>query len=310
MKYLIQAGLIASQVVLAFIFGCIFYWLFRKLRARFQSRIGPPIYQPIADLIKLFSKGSIMPFAASKTWFTLAPIMFLAGYLTALVLIPLGVEAPLSIAGDLLVVLIALSIPGLAVIMAGSSSGNPYGAVGASRELTLLVGSEIPFVVSALVLARDAGSLSISSILAAQAQAPFLLKYPFAAVAFFIALVLKLGRKPFDIPEAEVEIVAGPYTDYSGPLLGIFELANVFRWMVLPALAVNLFLSGGRFTGEPLIDVACFLVLCLAVVFIVSFIDTQSARLRVDQAFKFLLTWGLVLALVDLIRASTGWFIW
>ncbi|RLF14984.1 MAG: NADH-quinone oxidoreductase subunit H [Thermoprotei archaeon] len=310
MKYLIQAGLIASQVVLAFIFGCIFYWLFRKLRARFQSRIGPPIYQPIADLIKLFSKGSITPLAASKTWFTLAPIMFLAGYLTALALIPLGVEAPLSIAGDLLVVLIALSIPGLAVIMAGSSSGNPYGAVGASRELTLLVGSEIPFVVSALVLARDAGSLSISSILAAQAQAPFLLKYPFAAVAFFIALVLKLGRKPFDIPEAEVEIVAGPYTDYSGPLLGIFELANVFRWMVLPALAVNLFLSGGRFTGEPLIDVACFLVLCLAVVFIVSFIDAQSARLRVDQAFKFLLTWGLALALVDLIRASTGWFIW
>ncbi|PCN50490.1 hydrogenase [Candidatus Geothermarchaeota archaeon ex4572_27] len=307
---LVEAGLVASQVALSFVFGWIFYWLFRKLRARLQSRMGPPIYQPLADLLKLFSKRGVMPAAASRAWYVLAPLLFLAGYLTALVLLPMGAEAPLSMAGDLIVVLAALSLPGAAVIMAGSSSGNPYGAIGASRELTLLVASEIPFMASALTLAVHTSSLELGRIVATQASAPFIFKYPLAAIAFFMVLVLKLGRKPFDIPDAEVEIVAGPFTDYAGPLLGVFELGNIFRWMVLPALAVDLFLAGGRFTGDPLMDVACFLALCVAVVFIVSFIDSQCARLRVDQAFKMVLTWGAVLSLIDLIRASTGWLVW
>ncbi|RLF18925.1 MAG: NADH-quinone oxidoreductase subunit H [Thermoprotei archaeon] len=309
-NYLLQAGLVASQFALAFIFGWIFYWLFRKLRARFQCRIGPPIIQPLADIVKLFSKKTIMPSAASRPWFTIAPLLALAGYLTALALTPLGVAAPLSVTGDVLVVLIALAIPGVSIIIAGSSSGNPYGAIGSSRELTLLVASEIPFVVSAIALVKAAGGLSMASIIAAQSGTPFLFSYPFAAVAFFIALVLKLGRKPFDIPDAEVEIVAGPLTDYSGSLLGLFELGNVFRWIVLPAIAVDLFFAGGRFTGIPLVDVACFLALCVVIVFIVSYVDSQSTRLRVDQAFKFLLAWGLALALIDLIRASTGWLVW
>ena len=307
---LIKAGLVAAQFALAFVFGVIFYWLFRKLRARFQCRMGPPIYQPIADLVKLFAKRTVVPSAASRGWFVAAPPLALAGYLAATALTPLGVKAPLSVVGDVLVVLIVLVIPGAAVIIAGSSSGNPYGAVGASRELTLLVASEIPFVASALALVKAAGGLSFEHIIAAQAEAPFLFKYPFAAAAFFMAMVLKLGRKPFDIPDAEVEIVAGPFTDYSGSLLGLFELGNVFKWMVLPALAVNLFLAGGQFTRVAAINLVLFLLLCVAVVFVVSFIDSQSSRLRVDQAFKFLMTWGLALALIDLVRVSTGWLVW
>lgn len=307
---LVKAGLVASQFILAFIFGVIFYWLFRKLRARFQSRMGPPVYQPLADVIKLLSKSTIIPAAASRGWFVAAPILALAGYLAAVALTPLGVEAPLSVTGDVLVVLIALLIPGAATVIAGSSSGNPYGAVGASRELALLTASEIPFIASALALVRAAGSLSFQGIISAQAGYPFLFKYPFAAAAFFMAMVLKLGRKPFDIPEAEVEIVAGPYTEYSGSLLGVFELGNVFRWMVLPALAVNLFLAGGRFTDVALLNLIAFLALCAAVVFVASYVDAQSTRLRVDQAFRFLLTWGTALALIDLVRASTGWLAW
>lgn len=303
-------GLALLQFVAAFAFGALFYWLFRKLRARFQSRVGPPVYQPIADLVKLFSKEAVVPAAASKGWFMAAPLLSLAGCLVAVAMVPVGFNAPLSVVGDVLVVLIALIVPGVAVVIAGSSSGSPYGAVGARRELVLLVATEIPFAVSALALARAAGSLSLQAIVEAQVNCPFIAKYPLAAVAFLMATVSKLGRKPFDIPDAEVEIVAGPFTDYSGGLLGIFELGNVFKWMVLPALFVNLFLAGGRFTGAVALDFAIFLALCAATVFALSFIDAQSTRLRVDQAFKLLLTWGLALALVDLVRAATGWLAW
>ncbi|MEM4699856.1 MAG: complex I subunit 1 family protein [Candidatus Nezhaarchaeales archaeon] len=307
---LAKAWLVALNVAIAFAFGALFYWLFRKLRARFQCRMGPPVYQPIADLLKLLTKETAVPASASRGWFVAAPSLALAGCLVAVALTPLGVEAPLSVVGDVLVVLIALIVPGVAVVIAGSSSGNPYGAIGASRELSLLVASEIPFVASALALARAAGGLSLQAIIEAQAACPFIVKYPLAAIAFLMAMGLKLGRKPFDIPEAEVEIVAGPFTDYSGSLLGIFELGNIFKWMVLPALFVNLFLAGGRFTEVDALNFAAFLALCAAVVFVASFVDAQSARLRVDQAFKLLLSWGLGLALVDLVRASTGLLSW
>ncbi|MCX8204767.1 MAG: NADH-quinone oxidoreductase subunit H [Candidatus Nezhaarchaeota archaeon] len=307
---LAKAGLVALQFTAAFLFGALFYWLFRKLRARFQSRIGPPIYQPIADVVKLLTKETVIPISASRAWFVMAPLLALAGYVAAVALTPLGVEAPLSVIGDVLVVLIALVIPGAAVVIAGSSSGSPYGAIGASRELALLVASEIPFVASALAIVKAAGGLSFQAIIEAQASCPFIVKYPFAAIAFLMALMLKLGRKPFDIPDAEVEVVAGPFTEYSGSLLGIFELGGVLKWMVLPALFVNLFLAGGRLTESSPLDFAVFLALCGAVVFVASLIDAQSSRLRVDQAFKLLLSWGVALALVDLVRAATGWLAW
>lgn len=307
---LVQACLVVGNFALAFIFGLIFYWLFRRLRARFQTRMGPPIFQPLADLVKLLSKRTVVPHAASGGWFILSPLLFLMGYVTAASLMPMGLSNPFSATGDLLVVLIALMIPGVALVMAGSSSGNPYRAVRASREAALIVASEIPFLISALTLVKAAGSLSLEGIIEAQATMPFLFKYPLAAMAFLMSIALKLGCKPFDIPDAEVEVVAGPFTEYSGSLLGLFELGNLFRWMVLPALTVNLFLAGGRPTGAPLLDLACFLTLCLVVVFIVSFIDAQSARFKVDRAFKFLLTWGTTLAMADLIRAYSGWLVW
>jgi NADH-quinone oxidoreductase subunit H len=290
--------------IIAFTLGAIFYWVFRKIRARLQSRKGPPWYQTFADVAKLLSKETITPNIADKTIFYFAPILAFTGFLVALLQLPIGgVYSPFS--GDLIVILIFLTVPGIAIVLGGLSSGSPYGAVGSSREITLLVASEIPFVISALVTGIQARSMNILDIVQAQNQlGPMAFHYPFATISFIMGMLLKLGRKPFDIPDAEVEIVAGPYTEYSGSLLGIFEISNALRWFVVPAFAVSLFFAGGL--GNPML----FFGLCFLVVVLVSFIDTISTRYRVDQAFKFVLTWATLLALIDLVRATTGWLTW
>lgn len=290
--------------ILGFILGAIFYWLFRKIRARLQARRGPPWYQTFADILKLLSKESITPEVANKTFFYLAPLLAFTGYLVALLQLPImGVHPPLP--GDLIVVLVFLTIPGIAIVLGGLSSGSTYGAFGSSREIALLVAGEIPFVISALVTAIQARSANILDIVSVQSQlGPMAFHYPFATISFVIGMLLKLGRKPFDIPDAEVEIVTGPYTEYSGSLLGLFEISNALRWFVVPAFAVCLFFSGGL--GNPLL----FIILCLALVVLVSFIDAINARYRIDQAFRSVLTWATLLALIDIVRATTGLALW
>ncbi len=292
------------QPFFGFIVGALLYWVFRKIRARLQARRGPPWYQTFADVTKLLFKESITPLIADKTIFYLAPLLAFTGYLVALLQLPIGNMYP-PFAGDLIVILIFLTLPGVAVILGGSGSGSPYGAIGSSRETALLVASEIPFAISALVTGIQVKSMNILKIVDAQNQfGPMAFHYPLATVAFFICMLLKLGRKPFDIPDAEVEIIAGPYTEYSGSLLGLFEISNALRWFVIPAFAVNLFFAGG------LANLFVFLTLCLIVVAFISFLDTQNSRYRIDQAFNFLLTWATLLAAIDLVRASMGWVFW
>jgi len=292
------------QPFFGFIVGALFYWAFRKVRARLQARRGPPWYQTFADVTKLLFKESITPLIADKTIFYLAPLLAFTGYLVALLQLPIGNVYP-PFAGDLIVILIFLTLPGVAVILGGSGSGSPYGAIGSSRETALLVASEIPFIISALVTGIQSKSMNILKIVDAQNQfGPMALHYPLATSAFFMCMLLKLGRKPFDIPDAEVEIIAGPYTEYSGSLLGLFEISNALRWFVIPALAVNLFFAGG------LANFFVFLIFCSIVVAFISFLDAQNSRYRIDQAFNFLLTWATLLALIDLLRASTGWALW
>jgi NADH-quinone oxidoreductase subunit H len=290
--------------IYSFVLGALFYWAFRKIRARLQARRGPPWYQTFADIVKLFSKETIIPEIANKTVFILAPILALTGYVSALLQMPLGNLYP-PFPGDLIVVLIFLILPGVAVVLGGMASGSPYGTIGASRETMLLVVGEICFVISALVAGIQFKSMNIIDIVHGQQQfGPLAFHYPFATVAFFMGVLLKLGRKPFDIPDAEVEIVAGPYTEYSGPLLGIFEVSNALRWFVVPALTVNLFFAGGL--GNPII----FLLICVILVVLVSVIDAVNTRFRIDQAFEFILTWATLLAIIDIIRATTGWTLW
>ncbi|MGC8849994.1 MAG: respiratory chain complex I subunit 1 family protein [Candidatus Bathyarchaeia archaeon] len=313
MGYLASLTSYPAQLLAVFLIGVFFHWVFRKLRARFQARMGPPWYQSFMDIVKLFSKECIIPSTAGRIPFIMAPLISFTGYLVIALMVPVSRElpTPLSFAGDLIVILVALAVPSIAVILGGISSASPYGAIGASREASLLVASEAVLMASALTPAIYSGTLNLAELIEAQATSePFAAKFPFATGAFFICILLKLGRKPFDIPEADVEIVAGPYTEYSGPLLGFFEISNMLRWSLMPALGVNLFLSGGRLTGMPQANTPIFLAISLVVVALASYLDSQNPRWRIDQAFKHLFTWVMVLSIIDGLRAATGVGLW
>src|SRR5512136_1083622 len=172
--------------ICSFVLGALFYWAFRKIRARLQARRGPPWYQTFADIVKLFSKETVIPEIANKTVFILAPMLALTGYVSALLQMPLGNLYP-PFPGDLIVVLIFLILPGVGVVLGGMASGSPYGAIGASRETMLLIVGEICFVISALVAGIQFRSMNIMEIVQGQQQfGPLALHYPFATAAFLM----------------------------------------------------------------------------------------------------------------------------
>ena len=290
-------------LLFSFILGGFYDWVKRKIEARAQSRRGPPWYQSYADFFKLMFKEQIIPVTASR-YMILAPFISLASLLLALLIIPFGfVNPPVSFMGDLIVLIYLLAVPSFTVVLAGSSSSSPYGSIGASREISLLIAEELPFVISILSPAIVVGSLNFSEIVNYQLNHTwFLILNPFAAVALFICLIAKLSLRPFDIPEAEQEIVAGPYTEYGGPLYGIFTLSNFVKWVVMGALFSSLFLGGGDGLPSPW-NVLWFLVKITLVVIVMALIHVANARFRIDQAFKWYLTGILGLSFAGLILA-------
>jgi NADH-quinone oxidoreductase subunit H len=287
---LVYPGFIFSLVI-----GGTFYWLYRKVRARLQARRGPPWYQFFVDLIKLFSKESNIPYSARSLLMVLSPILAIMSLLLVAIMLPIG--QLIGFEGDLIVALYLLVLPGLALVIAGGSSGSPYGSVGSSREASLMAGYELPYALAALTVAFYVKSLSLSSIMQYQMEnGVFFLKFPLATIAFLLCLLPKMGRRPFDAPEAETEIIAGPLTEYSGILLGLFEMANGIKWFVIPAFAVTLFFGGGS-------NIIEFVLKCLGIVLVLSLIDIIHPRFRIDQSFKFFIKWVLPLALIDFIRS-------
>ncbi|WP_456487093.1 complex I subunit 1 family protein [Candidatus Alkanophaga liquidiphilum] len=301
LNLLVYPGFIFAAVV-----GLLFLWLVRKLLARFQWRVGPPIYQTFADVIKLLSKESVVPENANRFMFVTAPVLALAAVTLAMLLIPVGAKNPaLGFLGDVIVLIYLLTIPSVAIIIGGSSSANPFGAIGASREISLTIAYELGLVLSVLTLCVDVNSLLMESVTGFN-----FLRYPLAAVALFICVVAKLGITPFDIPEAKTEIMAGPYTEYSGRLLGIFKLTHAMLLFALSSLFVSLFFAG-PFTGNYVVDVLVHLVKCVLVVVVIAVVAAANPRLRIDQALRFFWGFVFVLALIDFMRALIpvlGWW--
>jgi NADH-quinone oxidoreductase subunit H len=290
--FLLYPGFIFSLVV-----GGMFYWFYRKVRARFQARRGPPWYQFFADLIKLFSKESIIPYSPRGISLIIAPIFSLMGLLLVVGMLPVGPTSLVQSDESLIVTLYFLAFPGLAVIMAGGTSGSPYGTVGSNREVRMMMGYELPYATAALTLGFYVKSLNIFEIVQYQfANGALFIKYPLATVAFLLSLLPMIGRRPFDAPEADTEIIGGPLTEYSGVLLGLFEIVNGIKWFVIPAFAVNLFFGGGA-------NIIEFLLKCLGIVLLLSVIDIIYPRFRIDQGFNFFLKWALPLALIDFVRS-------
>jgi NADH-quinone oxidoreductase subunit H len=268
----------------------------RKLHARLQNRLGPPWFQAFADFIKLAAKEEIIPEKANRAMFRTAPVVALAATVTAFLYIPfMGTPAPYAFDGDVIVVLYLLTIPTLAIFIGGWYSTSLFARIGALRALTQLFAYEIPLFIGTLSSALLAGSWSLSRIAAFYNAHP--LMWLFNVLGFCVSLVALLGkleRVPFDAPEAETEIVAGSFTEYSGRPLALFRLTLNIEIVVGASLMAALFLPAGAGLAAPL-RALIYLVELLFVIGLISLLRTLFARLRVDQMVAF--CWRIVVPL-------------
>ncbi|NLY75061.1 MAG: NADH-quinone oxidoreductase subunit H [Firmicutes bacterium] len=263
-------------------------WVDRKLYARFQNRVGPPWFQPLADFIKLLAKEEIVPEAADKIMFRALPVVALAAVLTSFLYIPVwDITAFHSFPADLVVVFYLLTIPTLAFFLAGWHSTSLFAALGSLRTLTQLFAYEVPLLIVLMGPALLAGTWTISEITAFFVANPGLLAVNL--LGFCVALVAiqgKLERVPFDIAEAETEIVGGPFTEFSGRLLAITRLVVDIEMVVLAALISAVFL-GGSFGLGPVWGFLLFLLKTLLIVGLLALFKSVVARLRLEQMMKF-----------------------
>jgi len=293
--------LVYPGLIFAFLIGSMLYWLYRKVRARFQARRVPPWYQVFADIIKLLSKETVVP-STGKFFFLMAPVLAIIGCLVPIVLLPIGSPyATVSFTGDLIVILIFLVLSNLALIIAGINSRSPYKTINAIGEVSLMIAYELPLVLSALTAGIYAGNLSATGIVQTQlSKRAFVLHYPLATIAFILCMLPKMGKRPFDITESEHEAIPGPFAGYSGALLALFEMTSAIKWFVIPGLAVILFFGGSTSIIE-------FLGKCIGVTLVLTLIDIIYPRFRIDQSLKFFIKIALPIAIIDFVRVLLGW---
>ncbi|MDR0843208.1 MAG: NADH-quinone oxidoreductase subunit H [Acidobacteriota bacterium] len=270
------------------ILGMIFEYVDRILYARMQNRKGPPWYQPFADFIKLASKEDVIPREADSVMFKITPLLAATATVVASFYIPLwGPQALHSFTGDAVVVIYLLTIPTMSFFLAGWYSTSLYSTVGAVRTITQLFAYEVPLFLVILAPGILARTWSLSEMAAFYNQHPLLcLSNIVGFVVAIVALQGKLERIPFDIPEAETEIVAGTFTEYSGRLLLMFRLAISIETVVGAALISAVFLPFGYGLGWAL-GFVLFIVKVAFVMFILAVFKTSVARLRIEQMVNF-----------------------
>ncbi len=260
-----------------------FEWLDRKLLARFQRRVGPPWFQPLADLIKLFSKEDLLPEGANDLVATLLPLISLSAVLTAGLYIPIAGFTPFSFEGDLIVILFLMSVPTLAYYLAGVVSVGVYSILGGSRSLLQFFSYEVPLLIALSGPAIMSGSWSVEQIMISQgSMGPFILFQPVGFVLAVVGLIGKLKRDPLDIPKAKSEVVGGPLTEFTGAKMGLWHLVMNIQAVLGIFLLTNLYLGWTK-TFNPLVAVVVFIIEFLVLVVILSGASAIYARLRIDQ---------------------------
>ncbi len=272
-------------------------WMERKFEARLQNRVGPMvagpggILQPLADFIKLLTKEEIEPRDAKRTVFQFAPLVAFTIMVFAICFLPIDGASVLSTTGfngDLIVILTFSTIASFLLFLSGWASCNPYGTISSARVLTQFLGYDIPLFILALTPAFIAGTLSIFAI--AHQAIPYILLAPYAFVLYLIVMQAELEKDPFDVPDAESELVGGVTTEYTGAKLAFLHLTRDVQIVFGAALVVELFLGGPYgpvFIGLPAFWYSLWFVLkLLAVVIITEYITTLFARLRIDQVLS------------------------
>ncbi len=272
--------------------GLVVSWVVRKVSARVQWRKGPPLMQPLWDVIKLTGKEVLIPEQANRMVFIGAPMVGMAGVLLLSTMLWRITISHSAFVGDIIVAIYLMVLPSLALILGSSASASPHAALGASREMKLVMGYELPLVLALIVVVIKAGSISLAAI---AAQAP--IASISGVLAFLVSLLCiqaKLGFVPFDIAESETEIASGMLIEYSGVLLALWKIMQAMMLVALPLFMVMVFLGGFGTSGWPLVwGIGKYLL----VVVLAVLIKNTNPRVRIDQAMKFFWVFcGLALA--------------
>lgn len=267
-------------------------WVERKALARIQQRIGPMrvgpygLLQPIADGLKLLLKEDIMPAWVDRPVYWIAPLAVFVPSFAVWVVMPFSSDLVLRDMDLGLLYVLAMSVLSIiGLIMAGWGSANKYGIIGGLRSAAQLISYEIPLIVIAITIAMLAGSLNLTAIATGQGSTWYLLFQPLALVIFLLAGLAEVGRSPFDIFQAESELVGGPFIEYSGAHWSIFFLAEYMNTFLVAALITIFFLGG--WSGPFLPEVAWFLIKCYTVIIVMFWLRGTLPRLRIDQLMAF-----------------------
>ncbi|MBN1869756.1 MAG: NADH-quinone oxidoreductase subunit H [Candidatus Omnitrophica bacterium] len=287
LMYVLMFGFLLTAVI-----GLLASWIDRKVTARVQYRVGPPLMQPLTDIIKLLGKETLVPVGASKTAFLLAPLVGLASVILVSTLLWLNnINPKESFIGDLIVVVYLLTIPSVSIIMGGFASRNPLASLGASREMKLILGYELPFLLAILVPVIKSGlSIRLGDMLTAQMQNGVFIGSWSGFLAWLVVIFCmqaKLGLVPFDVAEAETEIAGGAIIEYSGPGLAVFRLMKNMLLFTLPFFVMILFMGGLRFDG---IHFLYGVLKYVGLVALITVIRNTNPRVRIDQAVRWF--WG------------------
>ncbi len=289
-------------------FGLVVSWIDRKVSALIQWRVGPPFLQSFYDVFKLWHKELLMPAAANTAGFIVAPFIGLtATTLLATILGVINLNPEVQFVGDSIVILYLMVIPPLSIIWGGFSSGNPIASLGASREIKLMMGYELPFIIAIATVFFKVGSVSLGEIIQYQQVHGAMLNHPSMIIAFLVSLLClqaKLAQVPFDISEAETEIMEGPFLEYSGPLLCIYKITQAMLQVVIPWFLISIFWGGTFFQGW---GILWAFLKYLLIITIVILIKNTNPRVRIDQAVKFFWGWVTVLALAAMVIMFLGY---
>jgi len=289
-----QVVWIIALPIIALLISVLFLGLFRKVTARIQRRYGPPIYQPVIDLVKLFTQRSNI---SHGLMFDAGLIIAVAGSLATVLLIPAGGIHPLSSSGDLLLIIYLMLIPPMGIALSAGASGNPNASLGVSRKLILALGYEVPYLLVLLTVMTYGETTSLLSVVQMQAGSILswgVFRFPLAALATFLVLPVMLGVRPFDIVGAPQEIASGPQVEFGGKYLALATVEHALHLFIVIALFVDLFLGGAANLGT-------FFLKMLAVFLIGVFIGAVYPRFRIDQALKYCWKWPTLFALSGLI---------
>ncbi|MDR1159837.1 MAG: NADH-quinone oxidoreductase subunit NuoH [Syntrophomonadaceae bacterium] len=303
---IIQWACVLAIVVLDVI---ILIWLERKAAGFIQMRLGPNrlgpfgIFQTIADAIKLMTKEDIIPNKVDKWIFLTAPLFMIFISVMLYLVLPIGEDlAVVDLDVGLLYFLSLSSLTTICVLMAGWGSNNKWSLMGAMRAVAQMITYEVPLILSLLGIVMITGSLRLSDIVAAQSHVWFIIMQPLALICYFIAATAELNRGPFDMPEAEQELTAGAYTEYTGMRWALFFLAEYTNLVAVSALFACLFLGGwhGPFLPQWLwIPIKTYAVIC-----VFFWIKWTSPRIRMDHLMSF--SWKVLIPLSLLNIVLTG----